>query len=445
MIKGDGQQFIIEGGASLKGEVSLAGAKNSGFITMIASLLSNQPSQITNCSQIGDNEIVKMVIKVLGGEVKQNGSKVVVSPKTVSSFQVPCELGELSRACSLFAAPLLSRFGQATFPMPGGDKIGIRPLDRHIAGLKALGVKVVFKDGVFNLHVPKEGLIGTKFRFNKNTHTGTEMLLMVAVGAKGKTILENAAEEPEIDDLIEFLNKMGAKIKRNGRTIEIEGVKEFSGAIHQVMPDRNEAVSFGIAALATNGEILVKKANPKVLTAFLEKVKEIGGNYEIEKSGIRFWRDGALKATNITTTPYPGFMTDWQPLWTLLMTQVKGVSIVHETIFESRFGYVSNLQKMGAKIEFFNPEVKNPQDFYLFNWEDNKPEYYHAIKISGPAKLKGQKLEIADIRAGATAILAALIASGRSELTGIVHVDRGYEDFDGRLRDLGASIIRTYE
>jgi UDP-N-acetylglucosamine 1-carboxyvinyltransferase len=208
------------------------------------------------------------------------------------------------------------------------------------------------------------------------------------------------------------------------------------------MPDRNEAVTFGIAALATGGDIFVEKANPRVLQAFLEKVKEIGGNYQVDKEGIRFWRKDGLKASEVKTAPYPGFMTDWQALWTVLMTQAKGESIVHETIFENRFGYVSDLVKIGAKIKLFNPQVKNPEGFYNFNWPDNQSGFFHAAGIFGPTPLRGGHFTISDIRAGATLILAALVAKGKTELLEVEHVDRGYEAFDLRLRKLGARIKR---
>jgi len=261
--------------------------------------------------------------------------------------------------------------------------------------------------------------------------------------AEGKTVLENAAQEPEVDDLVSFLNKMGAKIKRTKpRRIEIQGVRSLKGTRHKVMFDRNEAVTFACAALATKGEVFVKNAEEKNLTAFLTKLKEIGAGLEIKNSGIRFFYQGPLKGASITTKPHPGFMTDWQALWTVLMTQAKGKSVVHETIFENRFGYVPYLQKMGAKIKLFNPALKNPEEFYNFNLADDRPEYFHALRISGPTPLRGAKIKIPDIRAGATLTLAALTAQGRTILSNIDHIDRGYENLDGRLRNLGAKIER---
>lgn len=436
------EKFVIEGGYPLKGRITLAGAKNSGFKLLIASLFSDTPSEIIGYSRIGDIEITQKIIEALGGKIKRANHKLKVFPKTLSSYLVPAELGKISRACSLFIPPLLFRFGRAIVPLPGGDRIGLRPIDRHLEGLEFLGAKIKEKKGFYEVVAPR-GLKGNRFKFAKNTHTGTDTLLMAAIFAKGKTILENAAEEPEIDDLIVFLNKMGARIKRTSkRKIEIIGTTNFKGVHHEVMPDRNEAVTFGIAALATGGDIFVERANPKILQAFLKKVEEIGGNYQVSQGGIRFWRKDGLKATKVKTAPYPGFMTDWQALWTVLMTQARGESIVHETIFENRFGYVSDLVKIGAKIKLFNPQVKNPESFYNFNWGDLKSGSFHAARIFGPNALRGGRFTIADIRAGATLILAALVARGKSTLFGIEHLDRGYENLDERLRKLGARIKR---
>lgn len=436
-------KFLIEGGYPLKGKVSLLGTKNSSFKLMIAALLSNKGSMISNVPQIGDVKITSEIIQALGGKVKRiNAHSFSLSGQAIAFFKIPQFLGEKSRSSSMFVGPLLSRFGKAILPYSGGDKIGRRPIERHLLGLRAMGVEIDYKDGFLKAKAKK--LRGTFYRFPKNTHTGTESLIMTAVLAEGKTVLENAASEPEIDDLTVFLNKMGAKIRRiKPRTIEIEGVKRLHGAIHEVMFDRNEAVTFACAALSTKGDIFVKNAKSEHLTAFLEKIEEAGGGVEIKKEGIRFFYKQPLRAIKIMTSPHPGFMTDWQPLWTVLMTQAEGESIVHETIFENRFGYVPCLLKMGAKIEPFNPKITNPEDFYNFNLQDDRPEYFHAIRIFGPTSLKGTKIKILDIRAGATLTLAALTAKGRTILSDIGHIDRGYENLDGRLRKLGARIERV--
>lgn len=435
-------KFLITGGKPLKGEVKLCGAKNSGFKLMIAALYADFPSTIHNFSKIGDIYTTAEIIQELGGKVAfGENHQLEVTAKNLQKQEFSAKAGELSRASTYFIGPLLHRFGRAVLPIPGGCKIGRRPVDRHLDGIRALGGKITTSQDHYVI-TAKE-LHGTNFRFNKNTHGGTDIMLIAAAMAKGKTVLENAAQEPEVDDLIAFLNLMGAKICRTEpRTIVIEGVRELKGADFNVMSDRNEAVTFACLALATHGDVLVQYAQEKYLTAFLEKVKEIGGGVEIDRNGIRFYYKKPLAATNVVTRPYPGFMTDWMSLWGVLMTQANGESIIHETIFENRFAFVEALRKMGAKIELFNPEVKDPGLFYEFNLEDDKPEYFHAARFFGPVGLKAINQEITDLRAGACLILASLIAQGQSELTGIERVDRGYENLDSRLRSLGAAIKR---
>jgi UDP-N-acetylglucosamine 1-carboxyvinyltransferase len=288
-----------------------------------------------------------------------------------------------------------------------------------------------------------EQLVGTHYRFEKNTHTGTETLLLAAAMAKGQTILENAAEEPEVDDLIEFINEMGGHIRRRpGRIIEIEGASSLHGAIHQIMPDRNEAVSYGCAALVTQGDIVIENANAKHLEAFIEKVREIGGGYEVGQYGTRFFYQGPLKATDVTTQIHPGFMTDWQPLFTTVLTQCEGESILHETIMPRRFQHIPSLQQMGANIEYVKLDVPFPEKVYNFDLDDDKPEDFHAVKITGVTPLQAANCAIHDLRQGATLILAALAAQGTSTMTGIGHIDRGYEDLSERLVSLGAQLER---
>jgi UDP-N-acetylglucosamine 1-carboxyvinyltransferase len=438
-------KFIIHGGIPLKGEASLCGAKNSGFKLMIASLYSNEPCTIHNFSKIGDIISTAEIIRELGGEVELGKNHIMkVDGRGLKKQDVSDSAGKLSRASTYFIGPLLHRFGKAVIPIPGGCKIGKRPVDRHLEGIKALGATVETEDDFYVITAKK--LRGADFVFPKNTHGGTDVMIIAAVTAEGRTILENAAEEPEVDDLISFLNLMGAKIRREEpRTIVIEGVDKLHGIDYTVMFDRNEAVTFACAALATKGDVFVRQADPKNLAAFLEAVKKAGGGYEVENRGIRFFYKGDLKAHDVTTGPHPGFMTDWMSLWGILMTQAKGESIIHETIFENRFAFAGVLKKMGAEIDLFNPRVENPDEIYNFNLEDDNPLYFHAARINGPTPLRAVKEEITDVRAGASLILASLIAEGQSELSGVEHVDRGYEDLDVRLKGLGADIKRTKE
>lgn len=436
-------KYVIRGGTPLRGEVRLAGAKNAGFKAIIASLLADTPSIICRLGLISEVEFAKEIIAALGGETRilDDPHCLEINPLGIHSFIVPKEIGEKSRSVTMYVGPLLKKFGKAVLPAPGGDPISKRPIDRHIDGLIALGADVTFKDGTYYIKAPR-GLVGTTFRFRKNTHTGTETLLMCAVWAKGVTILENAAAEPEVDDLITLLNAMGGKIMRlDARTIRVIGVEKLRGVRHTVMLDRIEAATFACMALATKGDITIFGADPLVLTAFLEKVNEIGGRWEKTKEGLRFWYERPLLATDVETALYPGFMTDWQPIWTALMTQASGISKVHETVYEQRFSHIKDLEIMGGKFEFYNPDVANPEITYNFNLEDDKPENFHAVRIFGPVPLTGTTIEINDIRRGATMFLAGMIASGETTILDPKdQIKRGYEDLPGRLKKLGARI-----
>ena len=265
---------------------------------------------------------------------------------------------------------------------------------------------------------------------------------MAAVLATGKTVLENAAEEPEVTDLINFLNEMGAKITRTRpRTIEIEGVKELAGATYKVMPDRNEVVSYACAALASKGDIIVENAKAQDLTAFLEKLDEIKAGYEVKEYGIRFYYKEPLQATNVQTAIHPGFMTDWQPLWAVLMCHAVGKSQIHETVMQSRFQYVEVLRQMGAKIDLITPPIPpDPEQFYNFNWADRKETDVHAIEIIGPTRFIGGEFTAHDLRAGAIILIAAISGVGQTRLYGIEEIKRGYSKIDEKLSLLGAKI-----
>lgn len=269
-------------------------------------------------------------------------------------------------------------------------------------------------------------------------------MILAAVLADGITVLENAAEEPEIDDLINLLNLMGAQIKRvKKRQIVIKGVDRLKSAKYSIMPDRNEAVTFAIGAIASKGDVTVEGAEEEHLRPFLNALDKIGGGWKkVDDKRIRFYYKKSLRPTNIVTSPYPGFMTDWQAPWAILMTQASGRSLIHETIYEDRFGYVSELTKMGANIKPYKPKINNPKKFYNFNWNDRQKDSVHAVKITGPTKLHEAVLEVMDLRAGATLVLAGIVAKGKSTIYGLEHIDRGYEDMEGRLRSLGAIITR---
>lgn len=440
-------KFVIKGGKKLKGEVSVSGAKNVALKVVVAACLTEEEVIVENIPLISDFYVMVDIVRELGGTVKIKDHTAYIQMAEFKKEKIALEAAAEVRTSALFVAPLLARQKMATIPNPGGCRIGARPIDRTITGLRKMGVNASYnsKDGFFHIKASK-GLKGAEYRFEKNTHTGTETLLMAAVLAKGRTILDNAAAEPEVDELIEFLNKMGSKVKRvSKRKIQIDGVEKLHGCTFAIAPDRNEVITFAIAALITEGDITVRDVKKQELVEFLEKFKQAGGEFEEKGKNLRFFYKEPLRATSITTSFYPGFMTDWQGPWAILMTKAQGESIIHETVYESRFSYVSQLLKMGAKIELFNPEVKDPAKVYNFNLSDNKSGYKHAARVIGPVKLHNAVVEISDLRAGATLVLASLTAIGESVVFGIEHLDRGYEYFEKRLKSLGANIKRVKE
>lgn len=440
--------FIITGGKPLHGEVTLGGAKNVALKLLVASLLTDEPLVIHHVPEIRDVDLMVEVLASLGVKVRRRGDTITAQNGHLDQFQVPLDTGARLRTSSMVIGPLLVRYGKAMIPNPGGCRIGARPIDRHISAIRGMGALVEYRseDGYFYAAAP-EGLKGTTYEFDKNSHTGTETIILAAVLAKGKTVIRSAAEEVEVDELILLLNRMGAKIHRSAkREITIEGVESLHGAEYTVMPDRNEEVTFAIAAAVTGGDITVNGSQRKHLSAFLTAFASAGGVHEIiDKTHTRYRRGAKLQAVDVVTMPHPGFMTDWQAPWAVLMTQAEGTAIIHETVFENRFGYAGELKKMGAQIELIDGEINNPSSFYNFNWEDHTAGDHHAIRIHGPTKLHNAILTMNDLRAGATLVLAALAAEGQSVLHGVEHIDRGYEKIEVRLRKLGAIIERQKE
>lgn len=442
--------FVVTGGQKMNGTTSVSGAKNVALKALVAACLTNAEVIIENVPLISDFFIMCEIIEELGGEVSLRGHTATVIMKSFKTDEIKLDKAALIRTSSLFLAPLLARVGKAIIPNPGGCRIGARPIDRTIEGLRALGAVITYTsaDGNFHATLPNGSsrLTGGSFRFDKNTHTGTETLILAAVLAEGTTTLENAAEEPEIDELIELLNAMGAKVQRiKDRTIRVDGVEKLHGTRFRIGPDRNEIVTMAIAALITEGDVFVKEARREDLKEFLEALSAANAGIEEEKDGVRFFYKGPMHAVDVTTKPYPGFMTDWQSGWAVLMTKANGTSVIHETVFESRFAYAEELKKMGAQIELFNPEVSSPKEFYNFNIADDSESYFHAAKIHGPCALHNAVVTISDLRAGATLVLAALAASGKSVIFGVEQLDRGYEKLDKRLSVLGAVVERIDE
>jgi UDP-N-acetylglucosamine 1-carboxyvinyltransferase len=442
------EKLVIKGGKKLKGTVSVSGSKNVALKALIAGCLTDEEVIINNIPLISDFRVMLGIIKDLGGKISINDHRVTVDAKNLKKKKISFHEAAKIRTSVMFMAPLLAKFGKAIVPNPGGCRIGARPIDRTVNGLKKMGFKTTYKseDGYF--YIEKKRNMSSKivrYKFDKSTHTGTETLMMIASLMYGtKTILDNAAEEPEIDELIIFLNQIGAKIVRTKtRTIEVEGVEKLKGGTFEISPDRNEIVTFAIAGIVTKGDVLIKDADKVNLSSFIQRLEASGGGAEKKKGGIRFYYKDKIESVDVMTSFYPGFMTDWQGPWAVLMTQAVGESVIHETVYESRFGYVKELRKMGAEITFFNPKVKNPNALYNFNLEDKNPDYFHAIKIKGQKDLHNAALEVSDLRAGATLVLAALIAKGECVVSGVGHLDRGYEQFEKRLKSLGADIKRV--
>lgn len=440
--------FIISGGTPLKGEIRVGGAKNVALKILIASLLTDEEIIIHNVPHLKDVFSLIEVLRSLGVRAEFDKHDLRIKNGTMKNDPlVPLDIGAKLRTSSMVLGPLLARYGKAHVPNPGGCRLGARPIDRHIEGLRDMGAVIDYnsEDGFF--HATATKLHGTTVHFPKNTHTGTETIILAAVLADGKTIIENAAEEVEVDDLITCLNLMGAKVSRaQPRIIEVIGVPKLHGVEYTIMPDRNEEVTFAIAAAITGGELIIDQSQPQHLTAFLEVFKRAGGTFEqLDDNHSKYSCGELIMPTDIVTLPHPGFMTDWQAPWAVFMTQAGGISTIHETVFESRFSYVSELKKMGASIEFYDPEVKNPPEFYNFNWGDHQEGYHQGIRITGKTHLHNGVLSVDDIRAGASLVLAALVASGESYLTNVELIDRGYEDLEGRLSKVGASITRKKE
>ncbi len=435
-------RYIINGGKELHGEVSIRGAKNASYKQIIASILSDQPTELSNIPTISDVKITESIAKSLGANIKYCGQHClnISTPKITKSI-VPIGTGEKSRTSFMFAAPLLARTGTAIVPIPGGDKLGARPLDRLFDCFSQMGITTELNDRTITFNTDK--IKPVNYTFNKPSHTVTETIIMTAVFADGQTILNNTACEPEVDDLISMLNSMGANIRRdnsNPQKIIIDGVKSLSGTKHRIISDRNEVVTFACAALTTKGSVNILHCNPEIVKTFIETIDKMGaktivGNDELSVSWVK-----PLKNIDIETGPEPGFMTDWQAVFSVLLTQTVGPSSIIERVYPSRFQHIENLKKMGVRVAFFNPQIDNPHTYYEFNCDSDKQEYFHGVKIYGPTQLKPSNFTVNDLRAGASTVLAALTANGISTIDGVEYIERGYEKLGERLSALGANI-----
>lgn len=417
------EKFVIKGGRPLKGTIEVKGAKNAALKVLAASLLSDEEWTISNAPQIEDIFRLIELLKGIGAEVKKDSDGVYrVAAKNIKDTHLEPDIAQKLKGSIVMAGPLLARCGRVFIPYPGGCVIGQRPRDIFLDGFEAFGAKVKEKRGGYYLAVKR--LKGAKFIFPLISVTATEAMLLTAVLAQGKTVLKNAACEPEIPALADFLNKCGAKIKGAGtHTIEIEGSKNLlsKGAI-KIIPDRIETGTFAILAAATNGQVKITNCCPEHLEVLWVILEKAGVNFELGKDYILVKPSRGLKAVNIKTHEYPGLATDLQAPFTILMTQAKGTSLIHETIFEGRLFYTDILNQMGANIIMADP---------------------HRVLVNGPTKLYGRKIISPDIRAGIALVIAALIAKGQTEIENIYQIDRGYEKIEERLQKLGAAIKRV--
>ena len=419
-------KYIVEQSGPLRGEVQISGAKNAVLPLMAAALLSEEECVIRDVPDMRDVSLMREILSSLGSQIEEIDENVLsIHTRDILSTEADFELVNKMRASILVMGPLLARKGRAVIPMPGGCAIGARPIDLHLKGFEALGAQIVKNDeaGFVEAVAGPQGLIGETIYLDFPSVGATENIMMAAVLADGTTYIENAAEEPEIVDLANFLNKMGAKIKGAGTdTIKIEGVEGLGGAKHTVIPDRIEAATFMLAAAITRGAVHICNAVPDHLKPVIAKLRECGVRIEVGDDDLIVRGDlGPQYATDIKTLPYPGFPTDIQSPFMAYLTTVEGSSTVIETVFENRFMHVAQLSKMGAIIETAGNKAN----------------------VRGNAKLRGCHVMATDLRAGAALVLAGLAAEGTTEISEIYHIERGYEKFIEKFNSLGAHITRV--
>jgi UDP-N-acetylglucosamine 1-carboxyvinyltransferase len=404
----------------LQGEVRISGSKNAVLPAIAAALLTREKVHLTNVPLVKDVTTILTLMKQLGAEYALDGNALDLQVRDITSDEAAYELVRAMRASILVLGPLLARFGKAVVALPGGCAIGSRPIDLHISGLQKLGATINLEHGYIQAQADK--LTGASIEFEKKTVTGTENLVMAAALAEGETVLRNCATEPEITNLCELLVKMGARIDGVGEeTIRVHGVRELGGASHEIIPDRIEAGTFLVAGALTRGDILLTHIEPSHLHAIVQRLKYSGAVFEpVQDDALRVVGSREIKPQDITTSPYPGFPTDMQAQFMVLMTQALGTSIITETIFDRRFSHVNELLRLGANIEVQGDKAV----------------------VKGKTPLSGAEVLATDLRASASLILAGLIANGETVINDIEHLDRGYEKIEAKLRSLGASIER---
>ncbi|MCF8008201.1 MAG: UDP-N-acetylglucosamine 1-carboxyvinyltransferase [Halanaerobiales bacterium] len=412
-------KFVINGGNTLKGEIKINGAKNAALPILAATLLADSPSVLRDIPDLRDVTNLCEIIKKMGANVKRSNHLVEIDPVGINSFETDKELAKKLRASYYILGVMLAKYGEARTSLPGGCSIGNRPIDLHLKGFKALGADVSLNHGIVEVKADK--LVGDKIYLDYPSVGATINIMFAASLAEGKTVIENAAREPELVDLANFLTVMGANIKGVGTDIiKIEGVDKLEGKEHRIIPDRIEAGTYMIAAAITGGDVFVKNVLTEHIKSLIAKMHEMGIEIEEDISGVRVIKNGKLKSVDVKTLPYPGFPTDLQSQMMVLLTQTKGTSIVKETVWENRFMHVDELKRMGADITIDG----------------------HSALIR-PSFLSGAEVTVTDLRAGAALILAGLVSDGKSKVSKIHHVERGYEGIEKKLASLGADIKRV--
>jgi UDP-N-acetylglucosamine 1-carboxyvinyltransferase len=415
------QKIVIRGGARLEGSVRVSGSKNAALPILASSLLAAGRSIYKNVPALGDVRTMGRLLGRLGAEYAADAKGTAhIDTSSITEHEAPYDLVKTMRASVLVLGPLVARYGEARVSLPGGCAIGARPIDQHLKGLAAMGARIDLEHGYVNARARR--LRGATIVFDVVTVTGTENLMMAAALARGRTTLENAAREPEVEELARVLNKMGARIRGAGTAlITVEGVDELQPVEHSIIPDRIEAGTLLVAAAITRGNVLVRDCLPEHLDAVIAKLRAAGAEVAADGDGIRVRGRAELKPADISTQPFPGFPTDMQAQFMVLMTRARGQSVLSETIFENRYMHVPELQRMGADIVV---------------------EGRTAI-VRGPTKLTGATVMATDLRASACLVLAGLIADGKTEILRIYHLDRGYDRLDRKLRALGADVRRA--
>jgi UDP-N-acetylglucosamine 1-carboxyvinyltransferase len=419
-------KFVIRGGEPLLGTVRVSGAKNAALPCMAAALLTDQPIVLENIPQVRDIQTTRNLLAAMGAEVElgygRAHHRTTIHCKNLATPEASYELVKTMRASTLVLGPLVARYGRARVSLPGGCAIGARPIDLHIKGLEQLGAKIVQEHGY--VEATAKRLKGAEIVFDKITVTGTEDLLMAATLAEGESVLKNCAREPEVADLADLLNKMGAKIEGAGTpTIRVQGMSALSGAKHRIIPDRIEAGTFIIAGAMTGGDLNIAGCDPQHLDALLSKLHETGVKTKLTSDSVRVMGDNPFTAADMTTEEHPGFPTDCQAQFMALATQAEGTSIITENIFENRFMHAQELVRMGANI---------------------KIEGRRAV-VRGKTPLSAAAVLASDLRASASLVLAALVADGETIIDRVYHIDRGYEHIEEKLKGVGAQIRRIGE